>query len=317
MIDSAMGQPRAAFFALCTLASPACAQPQPRARAASADAARPIQPSPLEDGVLQVNGQGMHLHCEGTGTPTVVFESGSGNDGTVWGGVVADIAPLTRACAYDRVGLGYSDRTKRTRTSQQMADELHALLQAAELPPPHVLVAHSAGGWNARLFAASHPRDVAGLVLVDAATAGHHARFLSLLPPQALDQVKMNMRFIPDGWDFDSMLKSLEQVAAAPPLGDTPLVVLSRGQTDAPPLPGVTPELATQMFAAWSELQAELPTLSTHSAHVTAPNSGHMMIWQANALVLAAIRETVRVARDGGRLDAGQLAAVASPPAQP
>jgi pimeloyl-ACP methyl ester carboxylesterase len=291
----------------------ACAQ----RRVASADTAEPDPVPSLRDGIFQVGESRMHLHCEGTGTPTVVFDSGSGSDGTVWGGVVADIAPLTRACSYDRVGLGYSTRTKRIRTSQDMADELHALLQAAELRPPYVLVAHSAGGWNARLFAARHPRDVSGLVLVDAATAGHHARFLSLMPQQALDQVKVNMRMIPDGWDFDSMLTSLQQVAAAAPLGDTPLIVLSRGRTDAPPLPGVTPELASQMFAAWTELQAELPGLSTNSAHVTAPDSGHMMIWQANALVLAGIREIVRVARDGGRIDAAQLSAAMSPSAQP
>jgi pimeloyl-ACP methyl ester carboxylesterase len=315
MIDSAAGRLRAALIALCMMTLPACVQPQPRARPASADA--PSQSSPLRDGVLSVNGQGMHLHCEGTDSPTVVFESGSGNDGTVWGGVVRDIAKLTRACSYDRVGLGYSDRTKRTRTSREMADELYALLQAAELRPPYVLVAHSAGGWNARLFAASHAHDVAGVVLVDAATEAHHARFLSLLPPQALAQIEMQMRVIPDGWDFDSMLTSLEQVAAAPPLGDIPLVVLSRGQGGAPPLPGVTPELGSRMLAAWSELQAELPRLSTNSAHVTAPNSGHMMIWEANALVLAGIEEAVRVARHGGRIDAAKLAAVGSPPARP
>lgn len=71
------------------------------------------------------------------------------------------------------------------------------------------------------------------------------------------------------------------------------------------------------MFAAWTALQAELPQLSTNSAHVTAPGSGHMMIWEANALVLAGIEEAVRVAREGGRIDAAKLATFASPPAQP
>lgn len=141
MPDSAVSQLRAALIAAVTFTLPACAQP----RAASPDAATPHAGAPLQDGVLRLGDSRMHLHCEGNGTPTVVFESGSGNDGTVWGGVVADIAPLTRACSYDRVGLGYSTRTKRTRTSQQMADELPTLLQAAELPPPYVLVARSAG----------------------------------------------------------------------------------------------------------------------------------------------------------------------------
>jgi hypothetical protein len=67
------------------------------------------------------------------------------------------------------------------------------------------------------------------------------------------------------------------------------------------------------MFAAWTELQAELPKLSTNSTHVTAPKSGHMMIWEAYSLVSASIQEAVRVAREGGRVDAARLATFASP----
>jgi pimeloyl-ACP methyl ester carboxylesterase len=236
----------------------------------------------------------------------------------VWGGVASDIAKRTRACAYDRLGLGYSSHgKKRTRTSQQMADELYALLQAAKLTAPYVLVAHSAGAWNARLFAARHPSDVRALVLVDAAAAGHYSRYMSLFPPQTLELIKKRMSMIPDGWNFDTLLQSLEQVAAAPALGDTPLIVLSRGQPGPPELPGVTPELAAQMFVAWTELQAGLSKLSTNSAQVIAPNSGHMMIWEANALVVAGIEEAVRVARDGGRVNAAQLTTFASPTASP
>lgn len=306
MSESLIGRLRAALLAVGTVALAACVQPQ----VATA-------PAPFKDGVFQVGEGELHLHCKGAGSPLVVFDSGSGMDGTVWGGVAADLAQLTRACAYDRMGLGYSSYgKKRSRTSQQMADELHALLQAAGQAPPYVLVAHSAGGLNARLFAASHPREVTAMVLIDAATAGHHARFMSLFPPQTQEMVKMRMQLIPDGWDHDTLLQSLEQVAAAPTLGDTPLIVLSRGQESVGEL-GVTPEKAAQLFTAWTELQAELPRLSTNSAHITVPNSGHMMIWEANALVVASIEEAVRVARQGGHVDAAKLATFASPPAAP
>jgi pimeloyl-ACP methyl ester carboxylesterase len=313
MSRSVLGTLRAAWVALCLAALPSCAQRQ----TAAASVVEPLVESPVKDGVVRVGQARMHLHCEGTGTPVVVFDSGSGNDGTVWGAVLSDTAKLTRACSYDRLGLGYSSwGKKRTRTSQQMADELYALLRAAELPAPYVLVAHSAGAWNLRLFAASHADTVAAMVLVDAATAGHYARYMSLLPVQTLEMIKTRMRVIPDGWDFDTLLQSLDQVAAAPLLGDTPLVVLSRGQP-GPPEPGVTPELAGRMFAAWTELQAELPKLSTNSAHVTAPSSGHMMIWEAASLVIGSIEEAVRVAREGGRVDAAKLSAFASPPVAP
>ena len=67
------------------------------------------------------------------------------------------------------------------------------------------------------------------------------------------------------------------------------------------------------MFAIWTELQAELPKLSTNSAHITAPKSGHMMLWDAYSLVAESILEAVRAAREGGRVDAARLAAFASP----
>lgn len=312
MRASVGGKLRAVWLALGVVGLSACAQQH---AATATDGAKPRERSAVIDGVFPVGDSEMHLHCKGNGTPIVVFDSGSGNDGTVWGGVASDIAKRTRACAYDRLGLGYSSYgKKRARSSQQMADELYTLLQAAELSAPYVLVAHSAGAWNARLFAARHPSDVAALVLIDAAAAGHYSRYMSLLPPPTLEMIKMNMSRIPDGWDFDTLLQSLDQVAAAPPLGDTPLIVLSRGQAGPPELPGVTPELADQMFVVWTELQAGLPGLSTNSAHVTAPNSGHMMIWEANALVVAGIEEAVRVAREGGRVDAAKLATFASPP---
>lgn len=317
MSDSVLGELRAALCRLCAVVVPwmAALQACTQQAVAAPEVARPAEPPPFRDGVFPVGEGELHLHCKGAGSPTVVFESGSGMDGTVWGGVAAELAPLTRTCAYDRMGLGYSSYgKKRPRTSQQMADELFALLQAAALPPPYVLVAHSAGGLNARLFAASHPRDVAALVLVDAVGPRHHERFMALYPPQTRDMVRRNAQRIPDGWDSDTLLKSMEQVAAAPALGATPLVVLSRGQPSVAEL-GVTPELATQLFAAWSELQAELPKLSTNSAQITAPNSGHMMIWEANALVVEGIREAVRVARDGGRVDAAKLQTFATPAA--
>jgi pimeloyl-ACP methyl ester carboxylesterase len=300
---------RALLLTAATL--PGCTQQA----AVAPEEAKPAEKAPFRDGVFQVGEGELHLHCKGSGSPIVVFDSGSGMDGTVWGGVAADLAPLTRACAYDRMGLGYSSYgKKRPRTSQQMADELFALLQAAEQLPPYVLVAHSAAGLNVRLFAASHPREVAAMVLVDAVGPRHHERFMSLYPPHTSDMVRRNVQRIPDGWDLDTLLESMKQVARAPSLGDTPLVVLSRGQPSVGEL-GVTPEQASQLFMAWTELQAELPRLSTNSAQITAPSSGHMMIWEANALVVEGIKEAVRVAREGGRVDAARLATFASPAA--
>ena len=79
------------------------------------------------------------------------------------------VAAFTTACAYDRAGFGWSDAGPMPRTAGRIADELHALLGAANIAPPYVLVGHSFGGLSIRAYATSHPEDVAGLVFVDPA----------------------------------------------------------------------------------------------------------------------------------------------------
>lgn len=112
-------------------------------------------------------GRRLNLYCVGNGSPTVVLESGLTDPINVWGYVQPAIARKTRTCAYDRAGVGFSDAGRRAATSANIVDDLHRLLVAAEIKPPYVLVAHSAGGLNARLYAYTYPSEVAGMVLVD------------------------------------------------------------------------------------------------------------------------------------------------------
>lgn len=109
----------------------------------------------------------LNLHCIGEGSPTVIFDSGLGDGTKAWGLVLPQVAQQTRACAYDRAGLGFSDGTEDPGTSENAVRDLRRLLQAAAIHGPYVLVGHSYGGMNVRLFAAMHPSEVAGLVLVD------------------------------------------------------------------------------------------------------------------------------------------------------
>ena len=110
----------------------------------------------------------LHLNCIGQGTPTVVMDAGGGAPSIAWGLVPSEIAKFTRVCIYDRAGFGWSDPNLRaSRTSQQSVDELHLLLIKAEIKPPYILVGHSLGGVNMRLYASQYPEEVVGLVLVD------------------------------------------------------------------------------------------------------------------------------------------------------
>lgn len=112
-------------------------------------------------------GRAMNLHCQGTGSPTVVFDAGLSDWSITWALIQPAIATRTRACSYDRPGMGYSDPARRRATPLNVVDDLHTLLQRADIDGPLVLVGHSLGGFNMKLYAALHPEQVAGVVLVD------------------------------------------------------------------------------------------------------------------------------------------------------
>lgn len=109
----------------------------------------------------------LNLLCMGLGSPVVVLESGAGDGAASWRRVQAEIAKSTRVCAYDRAGYGFSDPSGRPADARNAVADLHALLKEAGLHHPVVLVGHSVGGLYAELFAATYPRQIAGMVLVD------------------------------------------------------------------------------------------------------------------------------------------------------
>ena len=152
-------------------------------RAAPADPRKPDLA-----GVFDVGGYSLYLECRGTDGPVVLFEAGSGSDSTSWNRSVKDFIGLVdnsfRRCLYDRANLGKSERVAGPRTSVTAARDLHALLAAAGLAPPYVLVGRSFGGYNVRLFAATYPSEVQGLVLVETLTPEFQDGMLALLTPE-------------------------------------------------------------------------------------------------------------------------------------
>jgi pimeloyl-ACP methyl ester carboxylesterase len=99
--------------------------------------------------------------------PTVVFESGLGSPLASWGALPSDVAATTRTVAYERAGIGASEPGPDPRSIKQIVAELHALLAKLDVPPPYVLVGHSWGGPIIHAFAATYPKEIAGLVYVD------------------------------------------------------------------------------------------------------------------------------------------------------
>jgi pimeloyl-ACP methyl ester carboxylesterase len=122
--------------------------------------------------LVAIEGTRLNLYCMGTGSPTVVFDSGWEDWAPVWAIVQPRVAQWARACSYDRAGAGFSDAGAMPRTSVRIADELHSALHAAGVAGPYVLVGHAFGGDNVRTFAVRYMSEVAGLVLVEADVGG-------------------------------------------------------------------------------------------------------------------------------------------------
>src|SRR4051794_5348724 len=117
-----------------------------------------------------VDGHRLHLYCQGHGSPTVVLSNGLGGTSAGWARMTGPVAATTRVCAYDRAGQGWSDEAASPRDGVQSAKDLHALLAAAGVHGPYVLVGHSTGGTYAMTYAARYPDQVAGLVLLDSSS---------------------------------------------------------------------------------------------------------------------------------------------------
>lgn len=117
--------------------------------------------------MVDVGGHCLHLYSIGEGGPTVILDAALGGSCLSWAHVQPEVAKFTRACSFDRAGMGWSDPGPEPRTAQQIVEELHALLHNAGVPGPYILVGHSFGGFTARLYAAKYPDEVAGMVLID------------------------------------------------------------------------------------------------------------------------------------------------------
>ena len=281
---------------------------------------------PMPGRRVDVGGYKLHINCTGQGAPVVVLDSGLGDSNVSWMKVQPQIAKFTRVCSYDRAGLGYSDNSPRPRTSKVMAEELQTLLQNAGISPPYVLVGHSMGGYNVRLFASLYRSEVAGMVLVDSSHPEQEKRF-----PQALNDMDKtwvreqefmtlampfgiprllgfcgsdakvraadcNFHSYREGLtELKTFPESAAQTATTGSLGDLPLAVLSHDPNA--PVSDIPADLVKPMNDAWEQMQDELAHLSSRGTRTIAKNSSHYIQLDRPEVVVEAIRNVVDQAR--------------------
>ena len=117
---------------------------------------------------IDVGGHKLHYVLKGEGNPTVIFESGLDYGGhIIWRNIQEKLSEKFTTLSYDRAGMLRSQRGKNPKTCEFMAEELHSMLEALELPKPYILVGHSLAGLIYRCYIDKYSKDVAGIVLLD------------------------------------------------------------------------------------------------------------------------------------------------------
>ncbi len=266
---------------------------------------RPQLPAPDMQGAVDLGGgHTLDYRCYGTGTPTVIIEAGAGDKPTLtmsWNAVILGVSPTSRICIYDRAVAS---------TSQEVAENLHVLITTVPIPGPYILVAHSLGGWHARVFANLYPEDVAGMILVDTTATYPDAAtvYATAYPTYSADesagitQNRMSEADITTGeilpsMDGLDMKASNEQVRQAGRFGDLPLVVISKtpGPND---FPGIDPVAQEQLASLTLKIQADLATLSSRGVFMAAHTSNHFISLYEPQIIIDAINRMVEEVRD-------------------
>jgi pimeloyl-ACP methyl ester carboxylesterase len=278
---------------------------------------RDLARTPPPGRLVDIGGHRLHIWCSGSGTPSVILETGLGGSSADWGFVQPEVAGFTNVCSYDRAGMGYSDPGPSPRTTRRITSELAQLLDRTGVAGPVVLVGASIGGLAVRLMASEHPERVAGLVLVDASHEDQDgdipgvAPFVPLLSSLGILRL-FHVTFGPrpaalaptvrgfaqaTGFraaayqaavdELTHLRQSAEEVKAARRQLSMPVVVVTAGQ---------------ESDAAWLNLQRDQVALSQRGCQVIAEQSGHAVALGQPEVVVQAIRSIVDAIK--GRNDA-------------
>jgi len=240
-------------------------------------------------GLYRAGDTRLFLDCRGRGPRTVVLDSGLGVDsGSTWAAVRPAVARFARVCQYDRAGTGSSPPGPLPRTSARMVAELRALLRSAGVAPPYVLVGASFGGLDAQLFASEHPREVAGVVLVDGLHPDLDRRIERILGPRRSAERRAALARNAEGVRYADILASDAQVRAARRFPDVPLVALRHGVSFDP---GGRPDPRIERL--WSALQRANAARTPRGRVVVVPGSHHRIAEDRPDAVVGAIREVV------------------------
>jgi pimeloyl-ACP methyl ester carboxylesterase len=245
------------------------------------------------DGLFDVGGgRNLYLKCEGTGSPTIVYLHGAGGTSSNAGQIPSLLRDDYRVCVYDRANTGGSDPAEGPVSAAATVEDLHTLLDVADVPGPHVLLGASRGGAVAFAYAGTYPDDVAGLVLLDPDVPGTTDWIIEFLDPELLIPVdEFRDLWLNELWRDDPELMnefSLGETidAAAGSVPAVPAILLIPKESEAPP------DFGEGAAEAYRELQEAAMDLFD-PGEVRLVDSPHYMEPEIPEEIAAAVREVI------------------------
>ena len=268
---------------------------------------------------------GLHFYCQGAGDPAVIFEAGLGATYLDFMPIQKRVAQFTRACTYDRAGLGWSQSSSRPRTAQNAAAELLAALPLAGITKPVLLVAHSYGALVAESIAVQASERLAGLILLDPSypaevrLEGAPSTALAPVLPFLIAMGAWRFRNLFDRHDpryspeadreigaltnrSTHLITFIQEIQAlgesshfleihfldahAPPLTDKPVMILARG----------TPDGAKNLASRHGQ-QMQLAHAFPLGSFEVIPAADHFIYLDNPEIVVARVREIVQAVR--------------------
>jgi pimeloyl-ACP methyl ester carboxylesterase len=240
----------------------------------------------LTDVYLDIGGRNLHVVRSGRpGGPVVVLEAGSGCGSEIWRAVQEMAGEFAVTYSYDRAGHGSSDPGDDPWSLENWLADLEAWLSVGRVTPPYLLVGHSLGGHIVRAFAARHPAEVVGMILVDA----RHEDLFPELPESFLARLA---ELAPD--DADRADRADAIVRALPAVDDLPLAVITHGRADwISEAFGLGQGDLDRAEAAWQQYQRKLAARSRRSKICVAGASGHLIPVDQPELVVHEIQSLI------------------------
>ena len=270
---------------------------------------------------VDVGGYKLHYLKEGKGNPVVVFEAGLDPRGyLVWNKVQKEVSKFATTISYDRAGILKSQRGNKAKSSENIAKDLHLLLEKIEIKKPYILVAHSMGGLSTRSYIKEFGDEVAGIIFVDANNPDilkkapeELKKYFQINPPSlwltklflniGLTRVMVNnalnidKEFLPEinaylqnttfgnrdeMAGYNMMLNDAKNIS----FGDKPYTVIAATKAEN--------EIHKKVIKVISEVHEESLRLSTKSKIIWADNSGHNVHLEHPEIVINAISSMIR-----------------------